>query len=160
MKHFKILIFYLIVCGSIVSLQAQLAVNTGAIIATNANGESTEASIGQVFYQQNQNAGGIEIQGVIQPLTTEVLSVEENNPLALESTVFPNPTSNNVELRLTSYNNKLSYKVYNVLGKTVLSQPISGLQTSIPLADKASGIYILQIMEDSRPVKTVKIIKQ
>jgi len=161
MKHLKQLIFYLMVIVAFTpQMRGQTSINSGAIITNSVNSGSSETSIGQLFYQQNQTGNTIEFQGVIQPLSTEVLSVDETSSLALESKVFPNPTSNNVQLHLKEFNGTLTYKVYNMIGKQMLYNRIEALETTIPLSGMATGVYVLHILQDNKPIKTVKIIKQ
>lgn len=161
MKQSKQLLFYLFFLFVFShQMRSQTSINAGAILISSTNSGSSETSVGQLFYQQNQNSSTLEFQGVIQPLTTEVLSVDDTSTLALESQVFPNPTTNNVQLHLKEFNASLTYKVYNILGKEMLFKRIEALETTIPLAAMATGVYVLHILQDSNPIKTVKIIKQ
>ncbi len=160
MKDSKQLLFYLImVLAFSFQMRSQTSINAGAIVTSSSSSGSSETSIGQMFYQRNQNATTIEFQGVIQPLSTEVLSVDDTSTLALESVVFPNPTTDNVQLHLKEFNGALTYKVYSVLGKEVLYNRIEALETTIPFYSMATGVYILHILQDGKPIKTVKIVK-
>ena len=63
-------------------------------------------------------------------------------------------------LNILYYNNeKLQYELNDFNGKKIDSKPISSEEILIDMQNYASGIYILQIIYKSKPIKTFKIIK-
>lgn len=75
-------------------------------------------------------------------------TVEENS---LNIHIFPNPFSQNFQLKLSSddfetyKNSNLVFKAFDLLGKEVWSQVITDIQSEIEFPDATSGIYFYQI---------------
>ncbi|HET7361802.1 MAG TPA: T9SS type A sorting domain-containing protein [Salinimicrobium sp.] len=74
----------------------------------------------------------------------EKAEIKTENPIEGLS-IYPNPATGNRVYILTTKNLQKHIKVYNVLGKPVLSAVISGIDLNI--ASLESGIYIIKIRE-------------
>ncbi|HRW63285.1 MAG TPA: T9SS type A sorting domain-containing protein [Bacteroidales bacterium] len=138
-----------------------------AIIASGGNasgsGGSIENSIGLIFYTVQQGSNGSVSAGVQQPFEISVvLTTDETNYADLLSslTVFPNPTNNNLILRVgNSLLDDLNFFLYDMSGKLLKSEKVVGNETYINISNYVNSIYFLKIIENSKEIKTFKIIK-
>jgi hypothetical protein len=117
-------------------------------------------SIGQVAYISANGAVGTASQGVQQPFEIYILGSSEVLPNVKLSYVYPNPTTAFVALKIVYYNNeKLQYVLNAFNGKKLDSKPITSEEILIDMQNYANGIYILQIIYQSKTIKTFKIVK-
>lgn len=123
------------------------------------SGGSVAFTVGQVAYTTNSGATGLVGQGVQQAYEIFVVDTEETN-LNIVCSVFPNPTTNDLILEVQSLNNqKLSYQLFDVQGKLIISNQVTNNQTKIKTKDLPSAIYFLNILQDKNQIKSFKIIK-
>jgi len=61
-------------------------------------------------------------------------------------TLFPNPTSGAVQVRVKEWNSDLTYEIYNTLGQTLLSNKLQNNEI-IHLSGLSSDIYYIKITE-------------
>ncbi len=61
--------------------------------------------------------------------------------------IFPNPSTGNITLDLTQFNESVEVRIFNVLGETVYQQNFAANQSTpqIDLGEAASGFYLVQI---------------
>ena len=85
-------------------------------------------------------------------LVTDATAIQEAGNYKLQ--VFPNPTSNQAILSLTSFSDVV---VYNVLGKEVLS--INNVQADLVLSknDIGKGVFYISVQSNSK-IDTIKLI--
>lgn len=137
---------------------AQESVNATGGTATG-NGGTFTYSIGQLVYTTHSSNNGSLAQGVQHPYEILVVSVEATAPQILLS-VFPNPTSDVLTLSIEEYNNETwQYQLTDMQGKFINTQPITQAATMISMRELASGAYFLHIMEESKKIKSFKIMK-
>jgi hypothetical protein len=88
------------------------------------------------------------------------LSFEEKTE-RLNLTLFPNPTSNYLQVQLENEKSRpTTYQIYNLSGKTVLSGSLNKGQKSIPLFSLSNGVYIIQLKNGFKPLNgSVTIIR-
>lgn len=89
---------------------------------------------------------------VVQPATLSIDEVSAN-----QFSVFPNPTHSNWTVK--GAQNIESVKVYDILGKRVLSMTPSTSEVQIDASGLVSGIYIAKI-DSASGSKTIKLIKE
>lgn len=70
--------------------------------------------------------------------------------------VFPNPSKGIFNVEGSGIR---KVEVVNVLGQTVFSEEVGGNHVQVDLKDKASGMYMLQVITD-KGIKTTQIIKE
>ena len=117
-------------------------------------------SIGQVAYITVNGAVGTASQGVQQPFEIFILGRSEVLPNVKLSYVYPNPTTAFFVLKILYYNNeKLQYVLNDFNGKKLDSKPITSEEIQVDMQNYVNGIYILQIIYQSKIIKTFKIIK-
>ena len=139
-------------------LQAQEAVTSAGGNGTGTGG-STSYSVGQVAYLSIFNSNGSVRQGVQHPF--EIWDGEnENKDIYLELSVYPNPTMSKINLKIENQRiEKLSYQLFDPMGKLLWKQKIFENVTSIPMESLPTATYILKVICNKKEVKTFKIIK-
>ena len=162
MRHKKLKLSVVLLLGlGLTGLQAQESVN-----ATGGNGSgsggSASYSVGQVVYTTNTGANGSVAQGVQQPYETSVVTgLEEAKGINLSVSVYPNPTSNYLKLSISKFEiSNLSYHLYDINGKLLQSEKITGNQTSIVMSNLVPATYFVKVIQGNKEVKSFKIIKQ
>lgn len=130
----------------------------------NAQGSSGNVaySIGQVFYTYiGQSVYGVA-QGVQQNELEATLVVPKTADPTTEIIIFPNPTTDYVNINLTGVvldKIQSSYQLYDLQGRVVKQNSIKQLETQINVSDLSSSVYLLQVVVDSENTKTFKIVK-
>lgn len=125
------------------------------------SGGSASISIGQVFFFSTSNSTVDISEGVQQPFEISVInSVENNHQIDLSYSIYPNPTTDYIFLKVDGTELKhLSYTLFDITGKLVANDVINNNETSITMAKLPSSVYILKVLMNSREVKSFKIIK-
>nr|NQU92966.1 T9SS type A sorting domain-containing protein [Bacteroidota bacterium] len=90
----------------------------------------------------------------------ESLGEEELQYPQMEVEIYPNPFADFIWIKATNNSQNLTYSVYNILGKTMISGTVrNNHPTQINLEKLISGIYFIRIF-DGKTFVTKKIIKQ
>lgn len=140
--------------------QAQESFNAAGGDGTGSGG-SISYSIGQVFYSCNIEAGITENQGVQQ--FNELLDyIEENLPsVNTELIAYPNPATDLVNLKIENYDpDSLSYALFDMQGRLLVTNQISQSETQIQLNNLPRAVYLLNVFNNKKSLKTFKIIKK
>lgn len=161
MKQKLSLISYLLfitLSNSILFAQETTTTTGGNAIGTNGN---VSYSVGQIVYTTNTGATGSVAQGVQQAFEIQTVLGTENFNINLQMAVFPNPTTNWLQLDIKNYGfEKLNYQVFDINGKLVLQSKISTETTTISMENLSTNIYLLKVLDHNKEVKTFKIIKK
>jgi hypothetical protein len=144
-------------------LQAQTSVNATGGNASGSGG-SASYSLGQVVYTTNIGANGSVAQGVQQPFEISVVTaIEEAKGINLSVTAYPNPTTDFLQLKVDASTTlsiqSMSYQLYDMNGKLLQSEKITGNQTSIVMSNLVPANYFVKVIQANKEVKTFKIIK-
>jgi hypothetical protein len=141
-------------------LFAQQAVLSAGGDVRSASG-STNFSIGQVLYGSQYTDGFSLIQGVQQPYDVRVVSgVTQLNGKPIACSVFPNPALEVLTIRIDPFTNgHFHYRLFDVSGRQLLSGPVNGPETPVPVGTLASAAYLLEVLQGDQPVSKFKIIK-
>lgn len=141
-------------------LQAQESINTTGSNATGSGG-SASYSVGQMVYTTNTGTSGSVAQGVQQPFEISVVvGIEEADGITLQCSVYPNPTTDFLMLKVENYDNtKLLYQLFDMQGKLLQTQKITDNQTSIVMSNLVPATYFVKVIEGNKEVKMFKIIK-
>jgi len=105
--------------------------------------QSTEGNIYKIHFTSFEGAstGNIEF-------TSELISLNDIGDFNIddeEFVLFPNPTSNNVNIN-GDFQNKTDVTIYNITGQRVYYNTVQNCNTtSIPVSDFNSGIYFVRI---------------
>ena len=140
--------------------QAQEAVATAGGNASGTN-ENVSYTVGQVVYTTNTGTTGSVAQGVQQPFEIQTVLGAENFNINLQLAVYPNPTTNwlQLEVRNTDFAN-LSYQLFDLNGKMILNEKITAETSSIQMERLPAAIFLLKVVSNNKEVKTFKIIKK
>lgn len=160
---YKRLKTYALLLSVFTALAAQAQENACAT-GGNASGSNGSASysVGQAFYATVAGASGSVAQGVQQPYEISVLSVNEQAK-NLHISAYPNPTADYIFLSLDfncSDGADLSYQLYDMVGRLVQSEKITGTQTGIAMSGLVPATYFVKVMEGKNELETFKIIKK
>lgn len=142
-------------------LQAQQSINATGGDASGSGG-SVGYSVGQVVYTTNTGTNGSVAQGVQQPFEISVVTgLEEAKGINLSVTAYPNPTTDYLTLRIDEFEiSNLSYQLYDITGKLLQNEKITGNQTSIVMSNLVPANYFVKVIQGNKEVKTFKIIKK
>lgn len=122
---------------------------------------SVSYSVGQVLYTTNTGTNGSVAKGVQQPYEISIItSVDNVTDTDMEINVFPNPVTNNITLDIENLEQqKLTYTLYNLQGKTITRNQLTGNSTTIKMEDLPKATYFLKITDNNTVIKTIRIIK-
>jgi len=149
-----------IACMSFKSFQAQESVHSSGnnVMGT---GGTVSYSIGQVAYVTNVGANGSVAQGVQQPFEIQTVLGNENFNISLEMVVYPNPTTNLLMLEVKNYVlENLDYQLFDLNGRLIIDEKISAETTTISMEQYPSAVYLLKVIDNSKEIKTFKILKK
>ena len=132
--------------------------------ATGSSG-SVSYSIGQLFYTNFETADFNVAQGVQQAeeVKTSLGAKNENVKPNTGMFVFPNPAKDFIYLTTaeTALEKELmSYKLFNLLGMLLKQSAINQEENKIYLNDLMPSLYLLQVYQNNKLLKTFKIIKK
>lgn len=90
---------------------------------------------------------------------TSIIGLEEKEQMKIALEVYPNPTSDYINLEITNYRNykKLYYQLIDLNGRVVLTNSINELIHSVEISELSSGLYLLQIMDSNSLLNCSKI---
>ena len=161
MKQERKILLILFLCGFWTNMaQAQEANPATGGTATGAGGSATY-TVGQIANKVQTGSNGSVIQGVQQPYEISVITgIEDARDITLSFTVYPNPTTDFITLKIESYSLiNLSYQLLSIDGNILENKSIDKYEVVISLLGKPSSIYFLRVSDQNRLIKTFKIIK-
>jgi predicted small secreted protein len=85
----------------------------------------------------------------------EVLSTEDA-VLDIDLRVFPNPTTDVLNISVGGSNNGYSTTIYSLTGSVVSQQTFSGESNSLNVANYAAGVYLIEIVDSETNTRTIK----
>ncbi|QHJ07638.1 T9SS type A sorting domain-containing protein [Hymenobacter busanensis] len=123
------------------------------------SGGNVSYSLNYVAYTTGNSSGGSVSPGLLHPIETFVLSSKVRST-ALKYEVYPNPTSGGVTLQAAgAFLRNYSYRLCDLQGRVVESQPLGGPTTGISLEQLPAAVYILTVSQGNKATQTFKIIK-
>ena len=158
MKHKKVKLSVLLL-GLGLTAQAQQATTASGGDASGFGG-TVAYSIGQVVYTTNTGITGSVAQGVQHAFEIFTVSIKETE-LNISLTAFPNPTSENLTLQISDYNNeKLSYQIFDMQGKQISKGQVTAQQTPINMNGLPSANYFIYVVnQENKKIQSFKIIR-
>lgn len=143
-----------------ITVTAQQSVTASGNNATGSGGSSSY-SIGQVIYISNHGTNGNVTQGLQQPYEISTLGIDELPEMNLQFLAYPNPTTDFLTLSIKNYStDNMRYQLFEISGKTLKNNKLTGGRTDIDMTNYESGLYFLKIIENNREIKTFKIMKK
>ena len=123
------------------------------------SGGTVAYSVGQIVYTTNTGTTGSVAQGVDQAYEISSVGIKET-ALNISLSIFPNPTSDYLTLKVEDYNNEaLSYSLLDEQGKLVLNEQITNQDTQVAMSTLARGAYFINVLQANKKIQTFKIIK-
>tara|TARA_B100000809_G_scaffold241111_1_gene264022 strand:+ start:1267 stop:1749 length:483 start_codon:yes stop_codon:yes gene_type:complete len=159
MRHLKTTLAALFALLATIELHAQESPTASGGEATGAGGTASY-SVGQVVYTTNTGTNGSITQGVQQPYEISIVTGIDETTINLEMSVYPNPTTNYLQLKVGSEQvENLTYQLIDLQGKVIENKKITASNTTIKMEGLPKATYFLKVTEQSQAVKTLKIIK-
>jgi hypothetical protein len=123
------------------------------------SGGSVSYSVGQIVYTTSTGTTGSVAQGVEQAYEISSVGIKET-ALNISLSIFPNPTSDYLILKVEDYNNEvLSYHLIDEQGKLVMNEQITNQDTQLAMSTLARGAYFINVLQANKKIQTFKIIK-
>ncbi len=140
--------------------QAQESANASGGDAAGIGG-TVAYSVGQLVYTTSNGSNGTMAQGVQHAYEIFTVGINETR-LNISLTAFPNPTTDNLTLLISDFNNEnLFYQLYDLQGKLLSRLQITAKQTQINTSSLPSATYIINIVnQENKKVQSFKIIKK
>ena len=136
----------------------QTSVNTAGGEVKNSSG-SVSYSIGQMAYTSVSNANGSVSQGVQQAYQISALNLEEK-AFNFSLSAYPNPTQDNLNLRVGNYRQEqLVYRLLDLGGKLLSEAKIQTQETVIEMQQLPNATYFVEVHHEGKKVQSFKIIK-
>ena len=156
MKSICFLVFF--ACIHLILIGQEAIITSGS--NSNGVGGSSSYTIGQVVYTTNFSETGSSAQGVQHPnleIITDLLSLDDT----FNFSIYPNPTIDQLHLSVDAenYQGGLYFKLYNIEGKTLLTEEMIAPITQINMSPLAAATYILEIHNGADQRNNYKIIK-
>lgn len=144
------------------SFFVSIAVTAQEVVATQGESYSNASAnidftIGEVIIDTGTDGTNDLTQGFHQT-NWNFLGVEDFAP-DYEASIFPNPTSDVLNIRTSSFEN-VTYTLYDAQGKLVMQNILSAEQTPIQVSQLDPGSYSLTLNNETQNLKTFKLIKQ
>jgi len=160
MRHKKLKLSTVLLLGlGLTGLHAQETISSSGGEATG-NG-SASYTVGQVFYETHTGDNGSVAQGVQQPFEISVVTgLEEAEGINLTVSAYPNPTTDYLILEVKDFDlSNLNFQLYDMQGKLLQSEKITGNQTRIVMSNLVPATYFVKVTESNKELKIFKIIK-
>ena len=143
------------------SLLSTIAVSAQEVLSTQGDSYSNTSAninftIGEVVINTGTNGTNELTQGFHQT-NWNFVGMEDYSP-GFKASVFPNPTSEVLNIRTSSFEN-VRYTLYNAQGKLLIQDILSAEQTPIQVGQLAPGSYSIILNNQTQNLKTFKLIK-
>ena len=146
-----------ILCCSLMS--AQQVVSTSGESLGNGSG-SISYTIGEGVAQTLTQGDKTLTQG-FQQSSISVSILKELTGISYVISVFPNPTSDELKLRIENEKTDgLHYILYDIIGNQILQNKVESSETTIQVSYLKSGVYIMKVFSGTTELKSFKVIKK
>lgn len=143
------------------SLLSTIAVSAQEVLSTQGDSYSNASSnidftIGEVIINTGSD-GTVDLMQGFHQTNWNFVGMEDYSP-GFEASVFPNPTSEVLNIRTSSFEN-VRYTLYNAQGKLLIQDILSAEQTPVQVGQLAPGSYSIILNNQTQNLKTFKLIK-
>jgi hypothetical protein len=140
-------------------LSAQQVVSTSGESLGNGSG-SISYTIGEGVAQTLTQGDKTLTQG-FQQSSISVSILNELTDIGYVISVFPNPVSDELNLKIDKESvDGMFFILYDNNGKQVLQKKVESPETTIPVSNMSSGIYVMKIFSGATELKSFKVIKK
>lgn len=151
--------YFLLAISFSVSAFSQQTISAGGGDGAGPGG-SFSFTVGQIDYLPFQSTTHKIFPGVQQPFEIQTVLGTEVMDVNLEMKVYPNPTTDILNLTVKNRRASMEYALFDSSGKMIKRQDIRNEITEITMRELSTSIYILQVSENGTPLKSFKIIKK
>ena len=158
MKKISLLLFFSVLAFSLFSQSAVVPAGGTA----SGNGGSATYTVGQIADQRVESSGKYIIEGVQQPYEISTVGVNDYPGIQLEASLFPNPTPDLINLRISNFEipeGGLIAQLYDKNGRLLKVFEVTDLLTQMDLSVYPTATYQLRVMDGKRLLKTFQIVK-
>lgn len=146
---------------TLLALSSTLATTAQEIVATQGDSYSNtnmqiDFTIGEIIINTESDGVNTLTQGFHQT-NWNFVGLEDHAP-GYEATIFPNPTSDILNIRTSTFEN-VTYTLYDAQGKLILQGRLTQVQTPIRVGQLATGKYSLILDSKNQKLKTFKLVK-
>lgn len=152
MKNLMLIAFSLLIT---LTFTAQEVVSTQGDSYSNAS-SNIDFTIGELIIDTGTDGTNDITQGFHQT-NWNFVGLDDNDP-SYEATIFPNPTSELLNIRTSTFEN-VTYTLYDAQGKLILQDKLSAEQTPIQASQLAPGNYSITLTNETQNLKTFKLVK-
>jgi hypothetical protein len=155
-KYFFLIALFI----SSISSQAQESVNASGGVDKGSGG-TVSFSVGQMVYTTDSKEAGAVVQGIQRPYKITTTDIKKlDNTISFKA--YPNPSSDDLFLEMNAFRNeKLSYQLYDMQGKLIMTNSIEVPKTQINMRALAVGAYVIHIYDSkNQAIQTIQIIKE
>ena len=130
-------------------------------VSNNTGTNNTATTFGSIVLRNASATAKVEIDEIRvgttwASVTPEAVASTNSNSIS-GLTMYPNPLKGNTLFITSTANAEMNVKIYNVLGKEVLSTKVNN--TSVDVSNLASGVYMVKITEEGKTA-TRKLVIQ
>lgn len=158
MKKISLVLFFSVLTFSLFSQSAVVPAGGTA----SGNGGTATYTVGQIADQRVEASGKFIIEGVQQPYEFFNVGVDNYPGIQLEAVIFPNPTPDYINLRISNFEipeHGLTAQLYDKNGRLLKVFTVTDLLTQMDLSIYPSASYQLRVMDEKRLLKTFQIVK-
>lgn len=153
----KTLFMFSVVLGTCSTLCAQQnTVSAGDSFS--GSGGSASISIGQIDYISS-GASTTVSEGVQQAYNIKQNETSIASEQGIYFNVFPNPTQDWINIHVAGLKETFSLSLFDANGRKLIQEQALLENHSISMAQMASGMYIIQIYDQKKPIHSIQIIK-
>ena len=128
--------------------------------ASSLDGYKISYSVGQIAISSAKTTSFNVFEGVQQPITVNEISIEEALSLAVELNVYPNPSSNTLNItRADGTVSELDYQLLSTDGALILSGTMHEQSATVSLQSLPAAVYMLRVTDGKRQ-RAYRIIKK
>jgi uncharacterized delta-60 repeat protein len=98
----------------------------------------------------------VDTSNCISMMTVGLTSLENNFSVH----TYPNPTNEELVIEVSDLVEMKSYKITDNFGRQLLFGSLNNKKTTVKLVGLSSGIYYLQILDNSGQQKTIKVLRE
>ena len=115
-------------------------------------------SVGQVAAGSHAGPGGSVQEGVQQPYVDLSTSTPDGDPV--QARLWPNPATEHLLIELSALPGPdLEYQLFDEAGRQLLSGPVNGPRTTLPIDRLAPGAHLVVLLDRGTPVGSIPFIK-
>lgn len=153
----KTLLVFSVVLGAYTSLCAQQnTVSAGDSFSE--PGGSASISIGQIDYVSSGTSTTVS-EGVQQTFDIKQNGTSIASEQGVYFNVFPNPTQDWIHIHVADLKETYSLSLFDANGRKLIQEQALLENHTISMAQMASGMYIVQIYDQKKPIHSIQIIK-